>query len=193
MPRNSIIRILVTCLPCITGQANESRCCFSLQQIYELYRYQWSYEHTWSRSRSSVKFFLKVSMMNRRVAFRLGITTPLVALAAMWIIFLKLGCSSAWIGYDTRRNCQSVSYQTWKKKLTWSVDTSHSIAASRNNLSEYGIVCSFGLISSRCGSIDDCVALSAAMAASLRALTALGNFDSNLLFVAHISCKCYIL
>ena len=63
------------------------------------------------------------------------------------------------------------------------------MAASRNNLSEYGIVRSFGLISSRCGSIDDWVARLVAAAVSLRALTALGNFDSNLAFDAHSSCR----
>ena len=49
--------------------------------------------------RRFVRFFLKSWMIWARVACRVGSLTPRVARAAISIIFLKDGCSSAWIGY----------------------------------------------------------------------------------------------
>jgi len=148
--------------------------------------------HTLTRFRRFVRFCLKSSIIACRVALRFGIFTPFVARAAMPIILINVGCSSAWIG------CQLTSVNrpsdggiiVWH---TWSVAISHSIAASRKSASVYGIVRSLGggALLWRWGSIDDCLLLSAAAACSFTRFTAPGSFETIPCFFAHVSCLAY--
>ena len=56
---------------------------------------------TFNLSRSAVNCCLNVLMMASRVWRRSGILTPFVARAATWIMFWNVGCSKAWIGWNT--------------------------------------------------------------------------------------------
>jgi hypothetical protein len=95
---------------------------------------------------------------HQHVALGLGMMTPIVARAAMSMIFLNAGMLECLNKLNTTA-VNWISGITVYNQDTWSVFTSHSIAAPRNSLSEYEITCSVRGTSRRCGSRTPCVSL----------------------------------
>ena len=137
------------------------------------------YYHTFNLSHSAVSCHLKVSIISWWVWRQSGILTPFIAQAVIWIMFWNAGYLKAWIGYH-QISARSTS-EDWFL-LTWSVDTSHSMAASQNRSLLYGITLFFCSFSLRWKSRHDCFSL---VASFWHFSASFGNIEAKPLDSAH--------
>jgi len=120
-------------------------------------------------------------MISAWVALRFGIISPFVAWEATSTIFLKLGLSTAWIGYKINE-CFNSERRKWLISL---VQINHSTAAAQKSLSKYGSTYLPGWISITWLSRVLCMALVTVVAA-LHTLTSSGSIDTKLLALHHL-------
>ena len=118
MASDDKVAVDITRLPCIASQVDFALYYFALHDIRHYYRRRYKGGvHTLRRSFNFDICFLKESIISRRVALRFGTETPLVACEAMSIIFLKLGWSTAWIGWKCVTRDSRNSSKSWNTHL----------------------------------------------------------------------------